>query len=95
MAILGKGKITTQKQVSVSSTATKLLDPNPNRIRATFVNDSATEAYLGPDSTVTTSGTTGGIPAVQNAVIDDLDTNGSWYAIVSTGTATIRVTEVS
>jgi len=97
MSVIGKGKITTQKGVSVGTTATKLLDPNPNRIRAELVNDSATEAYAGPTSAVTAAANDAnqGVPMVQNAVINDMDTNGAWYGIVASGTATIVVTEVS
>lgn len=97
MSVIGKGKITTQKGVSVGTIATLLLNPNPNRIRAELVNDSAQEAYAGPTSSVTATANDAnqGVPMVQNAVINDLDTNGAWYGIVASGTATIIVTEVS
>lgn len=82
------------KAVSVTTSATKLLDENTKRISFYMVNNSTTTTYIGADSTVTAAN---GIPIVSGGVMNEDQGfrlyKGPLYGIVSAGSADFRVWE--
>lgn len=84
--------------VSVTTSSTRVLEPNRARVLVVLTNNSDTDMYVAPDSS---SVLTEGIPLKANggSVTDDPDTQGYiykgiWTAICS-GTKNLSVVELS
>ncbi len=81
--------------VTVTTTATKIIDANVNRISLILTNISPGTVYIGQDSTVTVSN---GVPLSEGDKLteDNGGTRmylGQFYAIVAAGTSDIRFWE--
>lgn len=78
--------------VSVSDSATEVVAANADRKLVIIQNLGAATVYLGEDSSVTT---TSGIELVTGAVLTDEHSADAWYGITESGSADLRVVEVS
>ena len=81
--------------VTVSDTATKIVDAQTDRQELTLVNNSENVVYLGQDDSVTTSN---GVPLYETQTQNRSLTTGFWrgpvYGIVSSGSSDVRYWEV-
>ena|SRR5690242_738773 len=87
-----QGQKSTHTNVSVGVTATQILPLNSNRKSCVIFNNSAVTVFVGPDNTVTT-GNGLGIPT--QSTLTDPDSIDAWFGIVASGTADVRVIEVT
>ncbi|GAC1397699.1 MAG: hypothetical protein NVSMB60_08010 [Mycobacterium sp.] len=87
-----KGAAALPVAVSVTTTATLLIAANTARKVLMFTNNGTQTIYYGGTSGVTT---TIGLPLVAGATLIDGDSSGTWYAIVTAGTADVRVQEIA
>jgi len=83
------------KAVSVGTSATELIGANDQRIKLTIQNLDSGEIYYGEDNTVTAAN---GIKLAAAASVEEEFDGHKWYqgavwAIVSSGTADVRVWE--
>jgi len=82
--------------VTVTTTATEIVDANNGRTMLIIANDGGAKIYIGPTSSVTTSN---GIPmfAGEKLTRDHFPEGykGSVYGIVSSGTVDVRYWEYS
>ncbi len=79
-------------QFTVTDAAQEILAANTSRNAATFVNNSGVTIFLGNDGALTTGN---GLPLAAGAPLSDDVSTDAWFAIVATGTADIRMLEVS
>ena len=81
----------TKAAVSVGVTATLLINGNRNRYVLYIVNEGASKVYLGDVNVTSTTG----MPLQSGSIWPDYDTKDAWYAITASGTADIRLMEVT
>ena len=83
---------------TVNTTATLIVDANPNRISIVFSNNGSPNIYLGPASTVGTAGANAGILLVANGTYAEDAGNkglysGPFYAIAGSQSSTLAYWE--
>ena len=88
------------KSVTVTTSATSLAAKNTDRVWITLDNRSAVDVFLGMDNTV--DSTNGIALAAKDKLIESFDGDktrffyrGAWFAAVATGTADVRVLEIT
>lgn len=75
-----------------NTSADELVAANATRLSVTIQNVGTVPAYLGKDNTVTTST---GLYLAAGASLDDTASRDAWWGITASGTADLRVCEVS
>lgn len=78
-------------QVTASTSASVLLAANANRVSAIFYNNGSVTVYIGGSGVTSSNGFP--IPAGQSFTDDA--SNGVWYVVSASSTASIGVIEVS
>jgi len=86
------GTKTLSTPITVDTSADLVLAANAGRVTALIVNNGSVTVYLGNDNTVTT---TNGIPLVAGAALEDGESGDAWYGVTASGSADVRVLEVS
>lgn len=89
--ILPRGSKSTVAAVSVGTSATPIIASNAARKALYIVNNGTVPVYLGNSGVATTTG----LPLLAAGSVTDVVTTDAWYGIVASGTADVRVVEVS
>lgn len=77
------------EDVSVGTSATKIVDANSGRRKLILKNAGSTDVFIG-DASVTTGD---GFPIKPNEEVDVSNYQGDWYGIVASGSETVQYLE--
>lgn len=88
----------TTNNVSVGTTATELCGTNPKRRRLYIKNVHSSKAYIGPSGVTTSNGFH--VDADETIVISndspsDCSAKNAFYAVLSSGTGTVSIMEIT